>query len=283
MKKGLVLEGGGLRGLFTAGVMDAMMDSDVTFDGLIGVSAGALFGCNMKSRQRGRVLRYNLMLKDEPRYMSVRNLLRDGELVGSEFAYHTLPFELDLFDVETFERNPMEFWMVCTDIECAEPVYHRMSVVNRTEMDWMRASGSMPAVSHPVELDGRVMLDGGISDSIPLAAFQRMGYERNIVVLTQPCSYRKTPTRIAWLIGLFTRRYPRVAEMMRRRHLMYNAELDFIASEAAKGNTLLIYPEEPLGIGRTELNEAKIRRVYQQGYDKAMAMMPTIKSFLDRG
>lgn len=281
MKTGLVLEGGGLRGLFTAGVLDAFLEEGVSFDGMIGVSAGALFGCNLKSGQHGRALRYNLALRKDPRYMGWRTFMKTGEIVGADFSYHVVPFEIDPFDHEAFSRNPMDFWLVATDIESGEPVYHQMKEFTHHELEWMRASASMPAVSHPVELDGRIMLDGGMVDAIPLKAFQQMGYGKNVVVLTQPRDYYKTRSRaLLWIIRKMTRKHPMVADIMARRHEMYNEELRYIADEAKKGNTLLIYPSQPLRIGRTELNERKMRRTHLMGYDVAQQMMPQIKEFL---
>ncbi|MDO4931939.1 MAG: patatin family protein [Prevotellaceae bacterium] len=280
MKHGLVLEGGGLRGMFSAGVMDAMMDESITFDGLIGVSAGALFGCNYKSKQKGRALRYNIQLKKDPRYMGIRPLIKTGNIVSPQFSYHVVPFEIDRFDINAFECNPMEFWMVCTDIITGKPVYHRMENFTHHELEWMRASASMPVVSTPVYVDGKVMLDGGITDSIPLQAFQNMGFQRNVVVLTQPNNYYKKPMKINWLIKLMTRKYPKVGECMARRHEMYNMQLDYIMQQEKAGNTLLIYPEETLKIGRTELNENKMRTVYSMGVMKARQMMPLIKDFI---
>ncbi|MDE6062000.1 MAG: patatin family protein, partial [Duncaniella sp.] len=228
MKTGLVLEGGAMRGLFTAGVIDVMMENGIEFDGLVGVSAGSSFGCNYKSRQPGRVLRYNLRFGKDPRYMGLRSLLTTGDLVGAEFAYHTLPLELDIFDIATFEENPMEFHLVCTDVQTGEPVYYRMDKVDYDSLEWLRASASMPIVTRPVRVsDGSVLLDGGISDSIPLAYFQRDGYARNVVVLTQPLDYRKKPAK-KWLFSLFMRRYPDIVEAMGRRHEMYNAQLDYV-------------------------------------------------------
>ena len=279
VKKGLVLEGGGLRGMFTAGVLDAMMEAGVTFDGMIGVSAGALFGCNLKSRQQGRALRYNIALRKDPRYMGWRTLMKTGDIVGAQFSYHEVPFLIDKFDREAFISNPMEFWLVATDIITGKPVYHRMDDFTHRELEWMRASASMPAVSRPVKLDGRIMLDGGMVDAIPLKAFQQMGYKRNVVVLTQPRDYYKKRMKLTWLIGRMTRQYPMVREVMARRHLMYNDELHYITEQAALGNTLLIYPNKPLRIGRTELNEKKMRRVHQEGYDIARGMMQQIKEF----
>ena len=281
MKTGLVLEGGGLRGMFTNGVIDALLDEKISFDGMIGVSAGALFGCNFKSGQRGRALRYNIKLRKDPRYMGWRTLLKTGNIVGADFSYHVVPFDIDPFDGEAFRQNPMEFWLVATDILTGEPVYHQMHEFNHHELEWMRASASMPAVSHPVEVDGMVLLDGGMVDAIPLRKFQQMGYGRNVVVLTQPRDYFKKKTKLLWIIKQLTKKYPKVAEVMARRHEMYNAELEYISEQERRGNALLIYPSEPLKIGRTELNEKKMRRVYGMGYDMTDAIKTKIREFVE--
>ena len=280
MKTGLVLEGGGMRGLFTAGVMDVMMEHGIRFDGIVGVSAGATFGCNYKSHQVGRVLRYNVRFKDDPRYMGLRSLLRTGDLVAAEFSYHTLPNELDIFDVETFNDDPTEFHIVCTDALTGEPVYHRIDRVSDEELDWIRASASMPLVSRPVSLDGRLLLDGGISDSIPLRYFQEQGFERNIVILRQPKGFYKKRTKLMPLFHIFMRRYPAIVQAMSRRHLMYNDELAYLEEQEQLGNILLIYPQDTLPIGRTEQDEARMRRVYAMGRQAAESMLPQIKRFI---
>lgn len=280
MKKGLVLEGGGLRALFTAGVTDVMMENQIKFDGLIGVSAGATFGCNYKSEQIGRALRYNIAYKDDPRYMSWRSFLKTGDLVGAEFSYHVLPNELDIFDYETFRRNPMEFHIVCTDAETGEPVYKQLDDMTSEGLDWIRASASMPIVSRPVCLGGRKLLDGGIVNSIPLKHFQELGYERNIVVLTQPKGFFKKRTKLMPLFHLTMRKYPAIIKAMGRRHLMYNEQLRYLAEEERKGNTLLIYPEDTLPIGRTEQNEEKMKKVYMLGRKCAEENLEKIKKFL---
>lgn len=281
MKKGLVLEGGGLRALFSAGVTDVMMENGIQYDGLIGVSAGATFGCNYKSGQIGRALRYNIALKDEPRYLSWRSWLKTGDLVGAEFSYHVLPTELDIFDNEAFCRNPMEFHIVCTDVETGEAVYKKLDTMDHDGLDWIRASASMPIVSRPVPLKGRKLLDGGIVNSIPLKHFQELGYERNIVVLTQPKGFFKKRTKLMPLFRLTMRKYPAIIEAMGRRHLMYNEQLRYLAEEEKRGNVLLIYPEDVLPIGRTELNEEKMRHVYQLGRAAAQRRMQEIKIFLN--
>lgn len=279
MKRGLVLEGGAMRGLFTAGVIDVMMENGIKFDGIIGVSAGSSFGCNYKSHQPGRVLRYNMRFRDDKRYMGLWSLLTTGDLVGGEFAYHTLPMELDIFDVATFESNPTEFYLVCTNVHTGQPVYYRMDRVTYDSLEWLRASASMPVVTRPVKVDGREMLDGGISDSIPLKYFQSIGYKRNVVVLTQPRDYRKKPVNKR-LFRLLLRRYPAIAEAMVKRHEMYNAQLDYVSREVAKGNVLVIAPDEPLPIGRIDMNPDKMQKVYQIGRDKASQVIVEIKNFL---
>ena len=282
MKSGLVLEGGGLRGMFTSGVIDALLEEDVHFDGMIGVSAGALFGCNFKSKQKGRALRYNIQLKKDPRYMGLRSLFKTGDIVGADFSYHVVPFDIDPFDGEVFRDNPMDFWLVATDIETGAPVYHQMTEFNHYELEWMRASASMPAVSRPVKIDGLTLLDGGMTDAIPLKEFQRKGYGRNVVVLTQPRDYFKKKTKLVWIISRLTKKYPLVADIMARRHDMYNKELEYVAEQEKAGNALLIYPEASLHIGRTELNEKKMRRVHRQGFDIAKSKILQIKDFLNQ-
>ena len=274
------MEGGGMRGLFTAGVMDVMMERGIRFDGIVGVSAGATFGCNYKSHQPGRVLRYNVRFKDDPRYMGLRCLLRTGDLVGAEFSYHTLPNELDVFDFGTFNSDPAEFHVVCTDALTGGPVYRRLDTMDDEGLDWIRASASMPLVSKPVSLGGRLLLDGGISDSIPLRYFQEQGFGRNVVILTQPKGFFKKRTKLMPLFHLFMRKYPAIVQAMSRRHLMYNEELSYLEEQEHRGNILLIYPQDTLPIGRTEQDEAKMRRIYAMGRAKAEEMLSAIQGFV---
>lgn len=266
MKTGLVLEGGGMRGLFTAGVLDVMMERDIKVDGIVGVSAGACFGCNYLSKQPGRILRYNISMINEPRYMSLRNFLRTGNLMDGEFAYHTLPDEIDIFDKETYAKSDVEYHIVCTDVLTGEPVYKRLTPpVDYEFLEWLRASSSLPLVSKPVEVGGRLMLDGGMSDSIPLKYFQEQGFERNIVVLTQPLGFTKKRTKLMPLFRTFMRKYPAIIEAMNRRHIMYNAQLAYLAQEEKAGRITIIAPDDTLPIGRTEQNAKRMKLVYQMG------------------
>lgn len=281
MKTGLVLEGGGMRGMFTCGVIDFLQEQGVTFDGLIGVSAGAAFGCNYKSRQIGRALRYNKRFAGDARYMGVRSLLKSGSIVNAEFAYHIVPTKYDIFDYATFRSNPMTFHLVCTDVETGKTVYHELTEVDHDALEWIRATASMPGVSVPVPLSGRMLLDGGITDSIPLKHFQEIGYERNVVVLTQPLGYEKHGSRLMdILLALFVRKYPAIRKAMKQRPENYNRQLAFVRTEEQRGTTLVIAPDEPLGISRLESNPDSLQRVYDLGRKKAENMLTEIQNFI---
>jgi len=279
MKKGLVLEGGAMRGLWSAGVTDVMMEHEVWPDGLIGVSAGAAFGCNYKSRQVGRAFRYNTRFARDTRYSGLKSLLTSGNYFNAQFGYHVVPYEYDLFDVKTFEESPLEFTVVCTDVETGEAVYHRMDHVDYDELEWLRASASMPLASRVVEVGGRKLLDGGVSDSIPLKQFERMGYDRNVVVLTQPWGYRKKHNRLMPLMRMALRRYPRFLQALDERHLMYNRELDYVAQAEQEGRCLVIRPEEKIPIGHISHDPEEMRRVYELGRQVGERMIERIKEY----
>ena len=280
MKTGLVLEGGAMRGLFTAGVMDVLMEHHITFDGLVGVSAGACFGCNYKSGQAGRVLRYNLRYAHDPRYCSLWSLFSTGGIFGPRFAYYTLPLQLDPFDIDAFDRNPMEFHLVTTDACTGEAVYQRFDRYREDLLDWILASSSMPVVSKVVPIGDRLLIDGGIADSIPLQYFQQQGFERNIVILTQPADYQKKPLSYHWFIRRNLRRYPNLIAAWERRHEMYNAELRYIAQQQAAGNTFVLCPDRILPVGRISHNRRLMRETYNLGRSLAEEQLPRLLQFL---
>ena len=280
MKKGLVLEGGAMRGLFTAGIIDVMMEHGIWPDGLIGVSAGAAFGCHMKSRQVGRAIRYNKRFARDSRYSGVRSLLTTGDYFNAQFAYHVVPHKYDIFDNQAFEENPMEFVAVCTDVETGQPVYKRLEKCNEDTYDWIRASASMPLCSRVVCLEGYKLLDGGVSDSIPLEYAEQQGYERNVVILTQPLGYRKHHTRLMPLMRIGLRKYPLMVEAMDRRYLMYNRQLDYVAEAERQGRCLVIRPDEKLPIGHVCHNPEQMERVYQTGRQMGERKINEIKELL---
>lgn len=268
MKTGLVLEGGAMRGLFSAGVIDVMMEHGVEVDGIIGVSAGAAFGCNYKSRQAGRAIRYNMRFCKDKRYAGLHSLITTGDLFNAEFAYHVVPTEYDVFDGKTFEENKTEFVVVCTDIEKGLPVYHRIDRFDYDALEWIRASASMPMASNVVELEGMKLLDGGVTDSIPLRESERRGYKRNIVILTQPEGYRKEKLKLMPLAKLWLRRYPELVKAMAERHIMYNNQLDYVAEREKEGTAIVVRPDEKLPIGHTSHNADEMHRVYMIGRRK---------------
>ena len=279
MKKGLVLEGGAMRGLFTAGIIDVMMEAGVEPDGLIGVSAGAAFGCNYKSKQPGRAIRYNTRFAKEARYSGLKSFLTTGDYFNAQFGYHIVPYQYDLFDVAVFEQNPMEFIVVCTDVLTGQAVYHKMDRVDFDELEWLRASASMPLASKVVEVDGRKLLDGGVADSIPLAYFESIGYDRNVVILTQPEGYMKQRTKLMPLMRIGLRRYPEMIQAMDRRYLMYNRELEFVRQAEREGRCLVIRPDEKLPIGHISHDLEEMKRVYQIGREMGDRYIERIKAF----
>ena len=279
MKKGLVLEGGAMRGLFSAGVIDILMENNLLPDGVIGVSAGAAFGCNIKSKQPGRVIRYNKKLAHDWRYASFRSLLTTGDYFGGEYAYHYMPRHLDYFDVETFNNNPMEFWAVCTNVGTGKAVYKRLMEVDNNCLEYIRASASMPIAARIVTVEGKKLLDGGIADSIPLRFFQEQGYDRNLVVLTQPANYVKVPNKLMPLMRLWLRRHPRIIRALEQRHIMYNNQLEYVRQEEKKSNTLVLRPEAVLTIGHLSHNPDDMQATYEHGRKVATKHLEEIKAF----
>ena len=283
MKKGLVLEGGAMRGIFTVGILDCMMENNIVFDGIAGVSAGAAFGCNYKSEQKGRALRYNKRFCRDKRYCSWQSWLKTGDIFGADFCYHKLPAELDIFDADAFEKNPTEFYLVCTDIENGKPYYYKCSKGDDECFEYMRASASMPLVSNIVELGGRKYLDGALTDSIPLQFFESIGYDRNIVILTQPENYIKKPSKASMLMKIVYRKYPALLKVISERHIMYNQQIKYIEEQARKGNILLLRPEEKLPVKRICHNAELLQKTYDIGYYYALKNMDKVKEFLKNG
>ena len=281
MKHGLVLEGGAMRGLFTAGVLDVLMENKVAFDGAIGVSAGACFGCNYKSGQIGRVIRYNKRFAKDPRYCSWTSLFKTGDLFNADFCYRELPMNLDVFDAAAYAANPMEFHVVATDCASGRPVYRQLDQADIEAFKWIQASASMPLVSRTVRIGEGEYLDGGLSDGIPLKYFESIGYERNVVVTTRPRGYRKFPSWKVALVKPFLRRYPAVVEALRTRHVWYNRTLEYIDSRVEAGATFLIAPEQPLEISRLCHDPEQMQRVYDIGRETASNALCQIKKFLE--
>lgn len=280
IKKGLVLEGGAMRGMFTAGVLDVLMENDIEFDGVIGVSAGATFGCNYISKQIGRTIRYNKKYCRDKRYCSFHSLVTTGDLYGKDFCYNKIPNELDPFDNDAFRKSDIEFYIVCTDIETGEAIYKKYDVDDPDCLLWMRASASMPLASRIVEISDRKLLDGGMADSIPVRAFENMGYNKNVIVLTQPDGYIKKKNNVLPLIKLVYNKFPKLVEVMANRHIMYNETTAYIKEKEASGEVFVIRPDEKLNVGHIEHNADELEKAYQTGRKVALKNLEKLKEYL---
>ena len=279
-KTGLVLEGGAMRGMYTAGVLDVLMEEKIQTDGVIGVSAGAVFGCNYKSGQIGRTLRYNLQFCGDKRYGSIHSLIKTGDIYDVEFCYHEIPEVIDPFDNEAFVKNPADFYVVCTDVETGKPVYHKCTDCGRADLKWMQASASMPLVSKIVETDGYKLLDGGIADSIPIMWFRRQGYKKNLVILTRPEGYRKKKMKFQKALNLMLRHYPNLAKAMARRYKVYNRTLDKLEELSKKGEVMILQPSRLIEVSRLEKDPEKLKALYQLGREDAKRKLEEIRAFL---
>ena len=279
MKTGLVLEGGGVRGIYTAGVLDVFLEQGISFDGVIGVSAGAIHGCSYLSKQHGRSIRYYMKYCNDPRFMSFSSLLKTGDYVGADFCYHEIPEKLDVYDNEAFMKNNVPFYAVCSNVETGKPEYLQMTDMFR-DIEILRASASMPYVSRLVGINGRKYLDGGSTDSIPVEAFRQMGYEKNVVVLTRDVDYRKKP-EAARLSGWMYRKYPAFAKALANRYLMYNRTVDRILELEKEGSIFVIRPSAPPAIDRMERDPEKVRILYEQGREDALQAISALKAWIN--
>lgn len=283
MKTGLVLEGGAMRGIYTAGVLDVFMEKGICVDGVLGVSAGSVHGASYVNGQHGRNIRYTKNYCKNWRFMSFRSLLLTGSLVGEEFSYRDIPYELDPFDFKGLVDSPIEFYACATDVETGKPEYFNGKTSDEKRcLDIIRASSSMPLVSPFVEIDGKKYLDGGTSDSIPLLAFQKMGFEKNIVVLTRPMGYRKGQDSTLPLIQKKYEKYPAYIAACKNRYINYNEAIRRILQEEKKGNTLVIAPSHSIKISRMEKNPEVIQAQYDLGRLDAMTKYDQIVEFLKK-
>ena len=281
MKTGLIMEGGAMRGMFTAGVLDVLMENGLVTDGAIGVSAGAVFGCNYKSHQIGRVIRYNTEFCNDKRYASFKNLVKTGNLYSEQFCYHEVPEKLDPFNEAAFAASPMDFFVVCTDVKTGEPIYHKCRKGDAEDVLWMEASASMPLAAKIVKIGHYGLLDGGVADSIPVRFFESIGYKRNLIILTQPKGYTKKKNKFLPAIRARYFRYPAFVEAVADRHERYNETLSYISMLEQAGKDYVIRPPIPLEIGAMERDPAQLRRVYETGRAVAQIQVEKIRDFLD--
>lgn len=278
-KVGLVLEGGAMRGLYTAGVLDIFLDNNITVDGIIGVSAGALFGCNFVSKQKGRVLRYNLKYLNDKRYISTRSLLKTGNIVNKEFAFYELPQKLDVFDNEAFMKSNIKFYVTLTDVETGKAAYINIEDCT-SQIEYFRATSAMPFLSKIVEIDGKKYLDGAIADSIPVEKCKEMGYEKIIVILTRPITYRrKKPHQL--LTKLFYKKYPKFAQAFNTRYKNYNETVEKIIKMEKNKEIFVIRPTEVYSVKRLEKDPERIQGMYNLGVKDGKRAIKKLKKYLE--
>lgn len=281
MKIGLLLEGGGMRGLYTAGVLDIFMEKGIHIDEIIGVSAGALFGINYKSNQMGRIVRYNKKYAKNKNYMGMYSLLTTGNIMNEEFCFNKIVNELDPIDYETYKDSKVEFYAVVTNIETGEAEYIKIDdLKDKDNLEYLRASGSMPFVSKPVNIQNKKYLDGGIADSIPIDKMMHMDYDKVIVVLTRPKEYRKKKSNQVFP-KLYYRKYPKFAEAINHRYQMYNEEIDKISDLEKEGKIFVIRPSKLVKIKRIEKNEHRMQEMYDLGREDTLKVITKLDKFFN--
>ena len=281
MKVGLVLEGGGMRALFTAGVLDALLDvKELDIDGIVGVSAGALFGVNYVSGQKERAIRYNKKYARDKRYMGLYSWITTGNAVNEEFAFYEIPFKLDVFDQEKFKESKIDFYVVMTNVESGKPEYVLIKDVFK-QMEYLRATSALPFASKIIEINGKKYLDGGISDSIPIDYCESLGYDKIILVLTRPENTHKDD-KLNFLYKLVYRKYPNLVERLINMGKDYEVVLKKIKDLENENKIFVIRPPEVLKIGRLEKNEDKIQNVYDIGLNTGIREKENLLKYLNK-
>ncbi|KGQ64679.1 patatin family protein [Gallibacterium anatis] len=278
MKVGLVLEGGAMRGLYTAGILDVFLEQDIHVDGIVGVSAGVLFGVNYPSKQKGRALRYNLKYLNDKRYMGLHSLIATGNIVNKDFAFYDLPINIDRFDEQTFIDSGIDFYATLTNVDTGQAEYVKLSHIFE-QMEVLRATSAMPFVSRMVEIDGKRYLDGGIADSIPLEKCRQLGYDKIIVILTRPLEYRKKAVN-PLLFKLFYAKYPNLVASLTQRYLNYNQRVEQVIEADKKGEIFVFRPSKTLPIKRIEKDPVKIQAMYDLGVTDAHQALADLKHYL---
>lgn len=275
-KVGLVLEGGGMRGVYTAGVLDCFLDEHLLFCDVVGVSAGACNAVSYISNQRGRNLKVNTEYVEDKRYLSVQNLIKEGSLFGMDFVFRTIPDEIEPFDYKTYFESPMKLTVVVTNCETGEAEY--LDGTNKELLnEYLKASSSIPMFAPIVEIDGKKYLDGGTADAIPLHYSISKGNTKNVVVLTRNLDYVKKPEPFKHVYSRKYRGYPKLVETINQRHEVYNKTLEHLKALEENGDVIVIRPSRPILIGRFEKDKEKLKDLYNNGYEDAKAVINQIK------
>ena len=281
IKAGLVVEGGGMRCVYSSGVLDFFIEKDLFFENNYGVSAGACHLCSYLAKQYKRAFRVNVDYLNDKRYCSVHSLLKTGNLFGAEMLYDIIPNELDLFDYDTYNKNESNFYVVITDINTGKPEYVKIGDLKK-DIIYVRASSSLPLLAQNVKINDKEYLDGGISDSIPIKKSIADGNKKNVVILTRDSTYRKGKNSLMPIIKLKYKKYPNFVKSMADRYIVYNEILDFIKELEDNGDVFVIRPKKPVNIGRTEKNREKLEALYNDGYNDAKDCYEELLKYLGK-
>lgn len=269
-----------MRGLFTAGVIDYFLDEGFAFNHVIGVSAGACHACSYLCGQRGRAYATNTDYINNKEYCSYYSLRKTGDLFGAEFVYHRIPEELYPIDNDYFRQSDVHFQVAVTNCKTGKAEYPQIKDMFK-DVEYVRASSSLPFFANMVEMEGQLYMDGGIADSIPIMQSVRQGNEKNVIILTQPRDYQKKPTKSVALAALKYKQYPNLVKALARRHRVYNDTLNYIKELEADGKAFVIAPMGPLDIGRIEKDIRKMDKAYYEGYFVTEALSKKLRAFLD--
>ncbi len=281
MKTALILEGGAMRAIYSAGVIDTLMENNIETDLCIGVSAGIMFGINYKSKQPGRVLRYNLKYSTDKRSAGWRSVLRTGSLMDKEFYFNDLPYKLDPMDLETYRNCKTELRAVVTNLKTGKAEYPSIyDLADNTCMEYLRASGSLPFVSENVVINGTPYLDGGVADSVPVEYCLNNDYDKIIVVLTRPYGYRKKGT--IKLTKFFYKNYPDFCETLKNRNSIYSEQYELIEKLEKEGKIFVIRPSSVIKIGATEKNHKTIKALYSLGKSDCENKLQNLFEYLEK-
>lgn len=280
IEAGLVVEGGGMRGVYTAGVLDYFMEKNLYFDDCYGVSAGACHISSYVSKQIGRSIKVTLDYINDKRYCSVNSLIKTGDMFGVEMLYDLIPNKLELYDYDTFNKFKGNFYSVVTNCKTGKAEYIKIKDMKK-DIIAVRASSSLPLLSRIVEINGKEYLDGGITDSIPIKKSIKDGHKKNVVILTRDKTYRKSKPKFLSFFKLKYKKYPNLVKAIENRYKMYNETLDFLEEEKAKNEVFIIQPKLPVKISRIEKDKDKLKELYNQGYEDAKELYEDLMKFLE--
>lgn len=280
-KIGLILEGGGMRGIYTAGVLDFFIEKNIEVDITIGVSAGSCHASSYLSKQYKRAYNATVDYINDKRYLSFSNLIKTGSIFGMDFMFNKIPNELNIYDYDTFAKSKSKFVVVATNCETGSPEYFELKDLKK-EIIYMQASCSIPMFANIVEIDNFKLVDGGVSDSVPIEYSLNQGYRKNIVVLTRDITYKKNKQKFLPIVNRKYKKYPNLVKAIENRHLNYNKSLNLVNQLEKDGDVLVIRPKKPVNVSQIEKNAKKLTALYEEGYDDAKELYDKILDFIKK-